>query len=95
MATVNVLRAFYDKGARRKRMPGDVFATSNERAREIESKLPQHVSVTYEPQVEVETSAKDYSSLTKAELQALCDERGITYAKNASKAKLIGLLGGE
>ena len=95
MATVTVLRVFWDLKARRKRVPGDVFEASEDRAADLESRLPQHVAVTYKPQVEAETSTKDYASLTKAELQALCDERGIAYAKNASKAKLVGLLGGE
>ena len=95
MATVTVLRVFYDQRARRKRTPGDVFAATDERARELASRLPEHVAVTYkEPQPQAEVEALEYESLSKTELQALCDERGIAYAKSATKAKLVALLEG-
>jgi hypothetical protein len=34
----------------------------------------------------------DYTKLTKSELKKLCDEKSITYAKSANKAKLVELL---
>lgn len=44
------------------------------------------------PAADVATSA-DPSQLTVAELKSLCDERGIAYAKKATKAQLVSLLG--
>lgn len=39
------------------------------------------------------TEDGDFTGLTVAELKALCDERGIDYAKKATKAQLLSLLG--
>ena len=36
----------------------------------------------------------DYTKLTKSELKKLCDEKSISYAKSANKAKLVELLTG-
>ena len=38
------------------------------------------------------TEDGDFTGFTVAELKALCDERGIDYAKKATKAQLLGLL---
>ena len=78
---------FWDMKARRKRSPGDVFTANDDRASELESKLPQHVTVTYDAPV-------DYSKMSVKELKAIADERGIAYARSTTKAKLIAILEG-
>jgi hypothetical protein len=92
MATVSVLRVFWDVCAECKRSKGDVFAATDERARELESRLPEHVAVTYEEPVE--TEALDYSKMTSAQLRALCRETGIEPPKRATKSQLTAILEG-
>lgn len=92
MATVRVLRVFYDLKAQRRRRPSDVFTVTDERAREIESKVPQHVAVTYDEQAEA--VAHDYSKMTSAQLRTLCREAGIEPPKRATKSQLIAILEG-
>ena len=59
-----------------------------------EADIPVEESPPDEEQEAAEDDAPetDYSSLTKAELQALLDENGIPYVPSFTKAELIALL---
>lgn len=90
MATVRVLRVFYDLKARRKRKPGDVFEATTERANELVSEIPGHVTVT---DAEPPREAPDLTKLTNQQLVELCRERGVDVPKRYKKADLVALLG--
>lgn len=92
MYAVKVLRGFYDRMARCDREAGDVFETTEGRARQIASRIPGFVEIA--PVEEAPAEQVDYSTLKVAELKALCAERGIEVPTKATKAVLIGLLEG-
>lgn len=79
----NVIRRFRDKYTGEIYLPGDTF-TSDEASR-IKDLLDRGL---------IEVVQQDHSSLTKKELIALLDEKGIEYSERQTKAELIALLGG-
>jgi hypothetical protein len=79
----NVIRRFRDKYTGEIYLPGDTF-TSDEASR-IKDLLDRGL---------IEVVQQDHSSLTKKELIALLDEKGIEYSERQTKAELIELLGG-
>ena len=78
-----VIRRFRDKYTGGIYLPGDAF-TSDEASR-IKDLLDRGL---------IEVVQQDHSSLTKKELIALLDEKGIEYSERQTKAELIALLGG-
>ena len=84
MTRVSVLMPFWDRRAKVQRAAGESFDADDGRAAEIAAILPGYV--------ELSAAGDDLSGMTVAELRALADERGVTYPRNAGKAKLIGLL---
>ncbi len=83
-----VMRRFRDKYTREIYLPGDAF-TSDEAAR-IEDLLNRKL---IEPMPEGELP--DYNAMTKKELMALLDERGIDYNPRQTRSELIAQLGGD
>jgi len=83
----NVIRRFRDKYTGEIYLPGDAFV-SDETDR-IEDLLNRKL---IEPMPEGELP--DYNAMTKKEIMALLDERGIDYNPRQTKAELIALLGG-
>lgn len=83
----NVIRRFRDKYTGEIYLPGDTF-TSDEASR-IKDLLNRKL---IEPMPEDELP--DYNAMTKKELMALLDEKGIEYSERQTKAELIALLGG-
>lgn len=79
----NVIRRFRDKYTGEIYLPGDTF-TSDEASR-IKDLLDRGL---------IEVVQQDHSSLTKKELIALLDEKGIEYSERQTKAELIELLQG-
>lgn len=79
----NVIRRFRDKYTGEIYLPGVTF-TSDEASR-IKDLLDRGL---------IEVVQQDHSSLTKKELIALLDEKGIEYSERQTKAELIALLGG-
>ena len=79
----NIIRRFRDKYTGEIYLPGDTF-TSDEASR-IKDLLDRGL---------IEVVQQDHSSLTKKELIALLDEKGIEYSERQTKAELIALLGG-
>lgn len=57
-----------------------------------EEKELQEESKQEEPEQEVEQEEKELEKMSQKELMALCDEKGLEYAKNASKKKLREML---
>lgn len=84
----NVIRRFRDKYTGGIYLPGDAF-TSDEAAR-IEDLLNRKL---IEPMPEGELP--DYNAMTKKELMALLDERGIDYNPRQTRSELIAQLGGD
>ena len=78
---------------------------SNDKDWEIEGLTEETTEETVEETVEetlvVEEETSDEAqeepslSMTKKELQALCDEKGLEYSKLDTKSTLLGLLSGE
>lgn len=98
MATVKVLKRFWDRKRKVTREPGDVFTEPDKRVDEIQSRLPGYVDViadaAAEPEKDVTETATGYSEMSTQELKALCAERGMDVPKRAKKAQLIALLEG-
>lgn len=88
MATVRVLRSFYDLKAHADRMPGDTFEATDERAAQIKAALPDYVSVENPEPV-------DYASMTAQQLTAIAKERGVMPKGRVSKAALVKILSEE
>lgn len=89
MVTVTVIRGFRDIQAHVDRRPGERFDATEERAKEIEAKLPGYI--TY--QTNEQKPEGELDGLSVEELRALCKERGIKVPPRAGKAKLVSLLG--
>lgn len=92
MVNVRVLKPFVDLKARIDREPGDVFAATEERAAEIDERLPGFVSI--EKPEDKKPEQPDYSKLTVVQLKGLCDERGLDVPKGAKKADIVAILEG-
>ena len=82
-----VIRRFRDKYTGEIYLPGDAF--ESDEADRIEDLLNRKL---IEPMPEGEQP--DYNAMTKKELMALLDEKGIEYSERQTKAELIALLGG-
>lgn len=87
MVTVKTLRAFCDVKCHVTRSAGDTFEASEERVAEISQRLPGYIEV-------IDSAGRDLSRLTKAELLAMCEERGVPLPKRQNKADLIAALEG-
>ncbi len=63
----------------------------------VEESLEETVEETLVVEEETSDEAQEEPSLsmTKKELQALCDEKGLEYSKLDTKSTLLGLLSGE
>lgn len=83
----NVIRRFRDKYTGEIYLSGDTF--ESDEADRIEDLLNRKL---IEPMPEDELP--DYNAMTKKELMALLDEKGIEYSERQTKAELIALLGG-
>ena len=83
-----VIRRFRDKYTGEIYLPGVTF--ESDEAGRIEDLLNRKL---IEPMPEGELP--DYNAMTKKELMALLDERGIDYNPRQTKAELIALLGGD
>ena len=83
-----VIRRFRDKYTGEIYLPGDAF--ESDEADRIEDLLNRKL---IEPMPEGEQP--DYNAMTKKELMALLDEKGIEYNERQTKAELIALLGGD
>lgn len=83
----NVIRRFRDKYTREIYLPGVTF--ESDEASRIKDLLNRKL---IEPMPEDELP--DYNAMTKKELMALLDEKGIEYSERQTKAELIALLGG-
>lgn len=77
-----VIRRFRDKYTGEIYLPGDTFVS--EEADRIKDLLTRGL---------IETD--DYSELTKKEIMALLDEKGIEYNSRQTKSEMIDLLGGD
>lgn len=77
-----VIRRFRDKYTGAIYGPGDTFVS--EEADRIKDLLTRGL---------IETD--DYSGLTKKEIMALLDEKGIEYNSRQTKSEMIDLLGGD
>lgn len=84
---LKVLIGFWDLREHRQRNIGDEFEVTEERATEIMGIIPGYVEAVEPPAVGLE-------AMTVAELRSLAKERGIQLPKNATKTKLVELIGG-
>ena len=84
----NVIRRFRDKYTGEIYLPGVTF--ESDEAGRIEDLLNRKL---IEPMPEGELT--DYNAMTKKELMALLDERGIDYNPRQTKSELIAQLGGD
>lgn len=85
MTTVTVLKPFRDFAKHRDRVVGETFKATEERARQIDAKLPGYIAYVVEESV-------DLSKMTVAQLKELAAERGIEVPSGAKKAQLVSLL---
>lgn len=85
MTTVTVLKPFRDFAKHRDRVVGETFKTTEERARQIDAKLPGYIAYVVEEKV-------DLSEMTVAQLKELAAERGVCVPRAAKKAQIIELL---
>ena len=96
MRTVRTHRLWYDLVAHRDRKPGEVHEVTDGRAAQIVERLPEgYVTVTEpksEPKPEPKPEPVDLSTLTKATLLVLAEERGVKVPSKATKADIIKLL---
>lgn len=83
-----VIRRFRDKYTGGIYLPGVTF--ESDEAGRIKDLLNRKL---IEPMPEDELP--DYNAMTKKELMALLDEKGIEYSERQTKAELIALLGGD
>jgi len=83
-----VIRRFRDKYTGEIYLPGDAF--ESDEADRIEDLLNRKLIESMP-----EGEQPDYNAMTKKELMALLDERGIDYNPRQTKAELIALLGGD
>lgn len=90
MVNVTVHKAFRDLNEHVDRRPNDTFVATEERAREIEAKLPGYITHESAPQ----DDGADLSALKVSELRKLAAERGVTIPRNASKDRILTLLEG-
>lgn len=84
-----VIKRFKDKYTGERYLPGDLFEGQTARIKELEER--QFV-IRIDEVVE---TAIDYNVLTKKELQAMLDRKGIGYNNKLTKEQLINLIGGE
>lgn len=84
MATLRVLRPFYDKAERVDRRPGETFSASAQRAEVILAGLPGYAELVKE----------DLAAMTLSELKELAKERGVKVPAKATKANIVELLEG-
>ncbi len=68
---------------------------SNDSDWEIETEETVEETLVVEEETSDEAQEEPSLSMTKKELQALCDEKGLEYSKLDTKSTLLGLLSGE
>lgn len=84
MATVRVLKPFYDKVARTDRHVGETFSATSQRAEAIVTGLPGYAELVKE----------DLAAMKLNELKELAKERGVKVPAKATKAEIVELLEG-
>jgi len=85
MATVTVLKPFRDFAERCDRVEGETFEATEERARQIDAKLPGYIAYVINEEV-------DLSKMTVAQLRGLAEDRGVNLPVGAKKAEIIDAL---
>ena len=95
MASLRVIRPFHDTLCDDvRRVPGDVFEATEERFLQLTARIPGYVERIDEPEKPAESEGHDLSSLTVAQLKAMCAERGIKVPVKAKKSDIVKVLGG-
>lgn len=89
MVTVTVLRPFRDFSKRCDRNAGDTFTATEERARQIDAKLPGYITYS------VEMDEPNLAEMTVAQLRSVAKERGVKLAAGAKKAEILDALSKE
>ncbi len=87
--TIRVLKDFRDLKVHVNRVAGEEFSASAARASEIANKLPGYIEVLPDPDP---APKNDLRSMTKAELLAAAEERGLAVTPKMTKDKILELL---
>lgn len=96
MARVRVIRPFHDTLCDDvRRVPGEVFEATEERFEQLMVRIPGYVERLDVPDDDHdEPDEQDLTSLTVAQLKAMCEERGIKVPAKAKKSDIVKVLGG-